>query len=318
MLRRTASIVCCLGLLLLGSGEQASALPDVPPGQYFGAYVGIRSGENQQTAIQRVEAEIGRQLTLDHEYYRWDVTLPTAQQTWDKARGTTPLINWKAQRSDDSIVTWSSIAAGAEDTWIAAQADRLKAFNSNIYLAFHHEPEDEVEQQLGWGTAADYVAAFKRVVNVFKIRGATNVFFVWDIMNWTFNPASGRNPLDYYPGDSFVTAVGADGYNEYPDGGGTAWEDFYTVFHYVNDFAVAHNKYWIAAEFGTQEYLWPPGTDQHKHDWFTAAISVIASWPKLKAVVYFDTIKEHAPNSWQSDSSPQSITGYSTLANSLD
>ena len=114
--------------------------------------------------------------------------LPTPQESWAVSRGTIPFLNWKAQRTNGAVVPWSTIASGAEDAAIAARADAVKAFGSPVYLTFHHEPEDDLGT---WGTAADYAAAFRRVVTVFRSRGVTNVAFVWTMMNWTFDPRSG-------------------------------------------------------------------------------------------------------------------------------
>jgi beta-mannanase len=38
------------------------------------------------------------------------------------------------------------------------------------------------------------------------------------MMNWTFEPGSGRDPNAYYPVDGYVDIIGVDGYNWYPEG----------------------------------------------------------------------------------------------------
>src|SRR4029077_19851793 len=80
------------------AGPPAALMPH--QGAYVGAYVGPRSGESRQQAILRVEAELGRTLKIDHEYYKWDTAVPTAQESWAVGRGMIPFVNWKAQRSD--------------------------------------------------------------------------------------------------------------------------------------------------------------------------------------------------------------------------
>jgi beta-mannanase len=89
------------------------------------------------------------------------------------------------------------------------RADAIKAWGSPIYLAFHHEPENDTAT---FGTPAEYAAAFRRVVEVFRSRGVTNVAFVWTLMAWSYDPRSGRDPNQYYPGDAHVGAIGADGH----------------------------------------------------------------------------------------------------------
>ena len=55
----------------------------------------------------------------------------------------------------------ATIASGAEDAAIIARADAIKAFGYPMYLAFHHEPEDDLAT---FGTPADYAAAFRHIV----------------------------------------------------------------------------------------------------------------------------------------------------------
>ena len=61
------------------------------------------------------------------------------------------------------------------------------------------------------GSPRIIAAAFRHIVDVFRARGVPNVAFVWTMMAWTMNPSSGRNAMDYYPGDAYVDYVGADG-----------------------------------------------------------------------------------------------------------
>ena len=49
-------------------------------------------------------------------------------------------------------------------------------------------------------------------------------------MGWSFNPSSGRDPLSYYPGDSYIDIVGSDGYNWFPGRDGSDWVPFATIF----------------------------------------------------------------------------------------
>ena len=273
-------------------------------GAYFGAYVAPRDGEDPEDAVHRLESAIGRKLAIDHQYHRWNEAIPTARQDWDASTGRLPFINWIAAKADGSPVRWSEIADGSQDDWIVQRADAVKAFGSPIYLAFHHEPEDDLA---AWGTPEDYAAAFRRVVTVFRSRGVTNVAFVWTMMNWTFEPQSGRDPSAYYPGDSYVDIIGVDGYNWYPGRDGAPWQSFEQIFQTSNHFAVVHNKPWMAVETGAQEDLAQPG---RKGQWFRDIVATARSWPLLKAVIYFDAIKEH---DWNIDSSVSSTQGFVAL-----
>jgi hypothetical protein len=290
-----------------GAADVGGAAP--ARGAYFGAYVDRRDDETQIEAITRVETEVGRQLAIDHEYYKWDAAFPTSQETWDQERGTIPFMNWMSERLNGSRITWASIASGSQDSTIVARADAIKAFGSPVYLAFHHEPEDDVGP---WGTAVDYVAAFKHIRDVFDDQGVTNVVFAWVMMSWTFDPDSGRDPDEYWPGNAYADVIGSDGYNWYPGKPGVPWDSFETVFSPTNDYATSKGRPWMVVEAGVQE---DPEKPFRKGMWFVNAIPVIKGWPLCKAFIYFDAIKEYAPDSWQSDSSRASIAGYTRLSN---
>ena len=276
-------------------------------GAYFGAFASPRGGESKTDAVLRLESRVGRKLAIDHQYYAWNQTIPTSHQSWDATNGRLPFVNWSAGKTDGSPVRWSAIANGSQDSWIVQRADAFKAFGSPIYLTFHHEPENDLTR---FGTATDYAAAFRHIVTVFRSRGVTNVAFVWTMMSWTFEPRSGRDPNTYYPGDSYVDIIGSDGYELYPGKAGVPWASFQQIFQDTNNFAVAHNKPWMAVETGAQEDPAQPG---RKGQWFRDIVVTGQSWPLLKAVIYFDMIKEYAPNSWQSDSSVSSMQGFTAL-----
>ena len=304
-----AAIIMLLATLLprgtasaAASGPPASLFP--ANGAYFGSWVAPRSGESTQQAIQRVESQIGRTFAIDHQYYKWDSPFPTSEQTWTVAQGRIPFLNWKPQRTNGSSVSWASIASGAEDAAIIARADAIKAFGYPMYLAFHHEPEDDLAT---FGTPADYAAAFRHIVTVFRARGVTNVAFVWTMMSWSFNPNSGKNVDSYYPGDAYVDAIGSDGYDWYPGRAGDSWTAFQTVFQPTQNFAVAHGKPWMAVEYGAQE---DPAVPGRKAQWLTDALTTIKSWTNCKALIYFDENKLYP---WQTDTSASSMAAYAQM-----
>ena len=271
-------------------------------GAYFGARVAERDGEGSPDAIQRLEAQVGRRVDIDHQYYQWGARIPTSHQRWDVENGRIPFINWKAGGR------WSSIANGDHDDWIRDRADAFVEFGAPIYVTFHHEPEND----LSWyGSPPEFAAAFRRTVDVFRSRGATNVAFVWTMMGWTFDPRSGRDPYAYYPGDAYVDVLGADGYNWYPGKPGSTWGSFHDSFVDANSFAVAHSKPWMVVEYGCQE---DPAIPGRKGAWFREALATAKTWPALKALIYFDVHKTEEYD-WTTDSSSSSLDAYREIVN---
>jgi hypothetical protein len=276
-------------------------------GAYFGAWVAPRSGETARTAIRRIETQTGRTLRIDHQYYKWNVALPTAHQTWDVENGRIPFVNWNARRTDGSVVRWSAIADGSQDDWIRERADAFRAFGHPIYLSFHHEPENDLA---AFGTPAEYAAAFRQIVTVFQSRDVRNVAFVWTMMAWTFDPRSGRDPNSYYPGNAYADIIGSDGYNWYPGRRNARWAPFRQVFEPTYSFALAHDKPVMAVEYGVQE---DPAVVGRKAEWLTDALATIRGWPMFKALIYFDETKSGFR--WVTDTSSSSTSAYRAIAN---
>ena len=306
----TFLVLAIVGAALVRAGAVFQASLSLPAilvpsnGAYFGSYVGPRGSESREDALRRVESQIGRTFKIDHWYYLWDSPFPTNQDRATVDRGRIPFLNWKAQRTNGQVVTWSSIASGAEDAAILARADAIKAFGAPIYLSFHHEPEDDLGT---WGQPNDFAAAFRRIVTVFRNRGVTNVAFVWTMMNWTFLPQSGRDPNAYYPGNDFVDFVGVDGYQWYPDRPGDVWRSFREIFQIPNDWSVAHGKPWMIVEYGVLE---DPAIPGRKAQWFRDALATAKTWPALKGFIYFDVYKLY---NWVTDTSASSMQAYGEI-----
>ena len=191
----TASIIVVQLLARPSQAYPASLVPS--QGAYLGAWVAPRGNESERDALRRVEMQIGRNFDIYHTYTKWNMPIPTGASLWAAQNGRIPMINWRAQRTNGSIVTWSSIANGQEDGWIGQRADAFRNFGFPVYLAIHHEPEDDSS---AFGTPADYAAAFRHIVDVFRGHGVTNVAFVWNLMSWTFAPGFGQGPERVLPG----------------------------------------------------------------------------------------------------------------------
>jgi len=82
-----------------------------------------------------------------------------------------------------------------------------------IWWTYFHEPEDDINR--GDFTAADYRAAWQHVWAISHETGVykSNVKATLVLMDYTVNPASGRNWLDYYPGTDYVDVLSWDVYN---------------------------------------------------------------------------------------------------------
>lgn len=275
-------------------------------GALVGASASQRSGESALAAIQRTEAQIGRTLDIDHQFYRWNSVFPTAVQKADAAVGRTPFLNWKPQRTDGSVVTWGRIATGGEDALIRARADAIKAFGRPMLLSFNAEPFDESRK--GWGTPAEFADAFRHIVSVFRAQGVTNVSFAWVLTGYDFTIAD--RPGAFYPGDDWVDWIGADPYNFFTRDG--KWVSLAAVASSFHTWGAARHKPLLLAEWGTEE---DPAVPGRKATWFTDALATLVSWPEVKAVVYFNNVADGYD--WTIDTSDTSLAAFRALATSL-
>ena len=181
------------------------------------------------------------------------------------------------------------IASGDFDAYITTWAVALKVTGSPVHLRPMHEMNAD---WYPWGgtvngnSPALYVAAWRRVVDIFRAVGANNVRFVWSPNNIDV-PATNRLE-SYYPGTSYVDVLAVDGYNW---GAGTpqfgGWQSFSDVFMRAYDRlrVLGPQPIWIA-EVATS------GDGGDKAAWIRDMFAQAATMDRLKAIVWFNENKE--------------------------
>lgn len=119
----------------------------------------------------------------------------------------------------------ADISSGREDAALNKLARQIKASGVPMMLSFAHEFNGD---WYTWGTktttAAQFVAAWRRMHDVFATVGAKNVTWIW-----TPNVVNARPTIrlaPYYPGDQYVDVVGIVGYWA-GDVGGTPYQTLY-------------------------------------------------------------------------------------------
>jgi hypothetical protein len=166
-----------------------------------------------------------------------------------------PAINNVAFVNIEPTVSWASVANGNHDGDIKRWATALKGTGTRL-VSFSHEPMSKSNHSKG--TASTFIAAWKRVVNVFNAQGATNVQWVWNVTSHSFRISS--SDPDYgakwYPGDSYVDFVAGEAYNRYKCG--TANFSFANRIKEIFAFAKSHGKKMVVAEFGSNAFSGRP------------------------------------------------------------
>lgn len=302
-----------------GSSTPVSGKPAVPTsGAYLGVYAAphatLQIGQANSNggraditgdAIDKLEAQTGTAFAIDHRYLNWDDPFSLQLMRNTAAHGRIPFLAFQTAHKTGGKITYADIAHGNQDASLEARADVAKAFGKPLFVSFDHEPNARIGKN---GTPAEYVAAWRHIVTVFRQRGATNVAFVYVQTAVSFRSGS---PLDdsLYPGDDYIDWVAADGYNFFGCPGKAAgWTPFKQIFNAFYTWGKAKNKPMMIAELGVSEDPNQPG---RKGEWYRQAAQQLKDFPDIKAVVYYNA----APNCANYvDTSPESLAGFQNFA----
>jgi beta-mannanase len=244
------------------------------------------------------ESQLGRRFDIVHFYHQWTQPFPTAEERDLANGGRVLLLNWKPPGGSGS---WAAVAGGSHDAQIMATANRLKSFGKKLFLAFHHEPEDNVGE---YGSASDYARAYRHIHDVFERVGAGNVIWVWNVMGFM-----GHQSMfgQLYPGDQYVDWIAYDPYNWYGCRSGAKPQTFAEITKPFYDWSAANHpsKPLMLGEFGLREQ---PAGAMSKGAWFRDAVdSLRTDRKRIKAVVYFNNLHKC---DWRITSSSSSVAGY--------
>jgi len=119
----------------------------------------------------------------------------------------------------------------------------------------------------------NYVAAFRRMVDIFRQEGVKNVAFVWDQYNET-------EYMFWYPGDSYVDWWGINLFDK------SGMISTLTV-SFMND-ALAHRKPVMIGESSPKRIGVSPA-DTAWNEWFAPFFDFIARWEHVRAFSYINS-----------------------------
>lgn len=291
-------------------------------GALWGVAPGARSKESRADAIARFEERTGRPQDVFHAYHRGNELFPTDEEiaiARDPARPRLLFLNWKPRGA-----SWAEIAKGDPD--VNAYLDKLAAhikdrFAEPFFFTVHHEPENDVDSREGSGmTAADYAAMYRYVIEYLRGKGVTNLVTVMVYMaylGWSTKPWH----ADLYPGDDVVDWVSWDTY-AYSDKG-YGYGDFAEMVDRADDSGAWPGYYrWatrtfpdkplMLAEWGVWKSDKNPG---HQAAVFAQAMAQLAHFPRLKALMYFETANDRGKDS-RIDGDPTTLSAFRELGES--
>ncbi|HTT54261.1 MAG TPA: glycosyl hydrolase [Streptosporangiaceae bacterium] len=202
------AIIVAVGRDLGSSAPRAPAiiLPSAPR-SYLGLYE--RGATTSYTGVNQFARAIGRQPNLVSYYSGWGVPFQTGFAAAAVQHGAVPLV-----QIDPESIPLSAIASGRYDSYLRAFADAVRSYQHPVVIGFGHEMN---AWWYSWGyphaSAQSFVAAWRHIVTVFRAQGAWNATWMWTINVIGLQQArTVRPPGPWWPGSSYVTWVGIDGY----------------------------------------------------------------------------------------------------------
>jgi chitodextrinase len=197
------------------------------------------------------------------------------------------------------------VANGAADAAITAWAKAARAWGHPFFLRFAWEMNGS---WFTWGvgnqgnTAAEYVAMWRHVHDLFTAAGATNVTWAW-VPN--IDPDHTMAPLSsVYPGDAYVDWTGMDGYDAGSQSVASLFDSTYATIA-----GLAPGKPMMLSETAAPQEATNPTKAQWTADLFAA---VGTRYPLLRAVSWFNSfvVGPGGFTSWRIESSPQAQAAF--------
>jgi hypothetical protein len=192
--------------------------PSIPPGTRFPGDPGtgrLYFGSSIPFDEPISEVEISSHPTVSRRFYRpGQENALLAMTRRDRAAGVLPFVSMKPPG------TWQSVARGDFDSWLSMLLGGLARVPGPVMFAVQHEPENDVSPGQ---TPGHWVAMQQRVIGLAR-QQAPRVTVVPVLMQYTFAPTSGRDPLQWLvPG---ADLQGIDVYNPWLPTDSREWVSF--------------------------------------------------------------------------------------------
>ncbi|MBC3844359.1 hypothetical protein GXW82_41995 [Streptacidiphilus sp. 4-A2] len=192
---------------------------------------------------------------------------------------------WSASNGPEVPLGWAKIAAGDYDaSVIDPQAERVKAYGRTVLISLDQEMDSRTP---AFGTPAQFVAAYRHIVDRFRQLGVDNVRWVWTVTGYLVHA---KLFTEMYPGDSYVDWIAYDQYNYYGCRHDPQWLSFAQAELPAYTWLRAHisaAKPLMLAEYSTAVDQADPGRQQ---PWYQQVPQVARQLlPDVRAVVQWDS-----------------------------
>jgi mannan endo-1,4-beta-mannosidase len=200
-LKRSLLAAAVLAIAATGCARDSVSVPEKPT--YLGVY---ESGSPRSyAAVSAFSKATGAHINLALYYSGWYESFKMDFAEAAFKHGAAPVV-----QIEPFHVSLSAIAAGHYDKFLRSYALAVRAYGHQVVIGFGHEM-NAPWYSWGWSHTkpADFVLAWRHVVQVFRYVGASNVTWLWTINSLGFRVAA---PRVWWPGKQYVTWIGIDGY----------------------------------------------------------------------------------------------------------
>jgi mannan endo-1,4-beta-mannosidase len=276
-----------------------------PQPLYWGATIGSHLTGSQapwdMTAVTKFEEDAKKSVSLVQFFQPFAncasspcsfYSFPTAPLEDIREHGAIPVLSWSSQSipstTEEPDFQLSDVIAGNYDEYIRGFAESARSWGHPFFLRFNWEMNGDWfpwSEGVNGNLPGEYVAAWRRVHDIFATVGASNVTWIWCPF---VDPKAELTSLgSQYPGDSYVDWSCLDGYNwgrnpVAPKGWKSFDEQFESTYREVVE-RIAPSKPMMIGEVGSSEQ------GGSKPAWIADALAKVPSrYQRVRALLWFD------------------------------
>jgi hypothetical protein len=237
--------------------------------------------------------------------------------TWNPSKGAIEAYHDRQAAINQPDCSWQAIISGKHDKYIARFAKDAAVYHHPFILRMLHEMNGT---WYPWGYSvngntnpAEYVAAYRHIVDIFRKEDAANVQFVW--CPCVLNPGGlrkyGAMLRQAYPGDNYVDWVALDGYGTSKNDWKSLQEVFQPSYDFITGFSALPMILW---ELGTMEN---PADPMARANWIKQGFltTIPKQLPKVKVVVWFNS-KDGSGRDFSLQTSPNAVAAWKEVLSS--
>jgi len=304
-------------------------------GAYTGAYIDFGDTEDDVSldAIENFEELVGKhQAIIASSSYWGEKSFPEENINIIWRHGSIPLVYWSPwdkpydEDSGPDVFSLTNILAGKCDAYIDMWAEGAHKFGHPMFVSFCNEMNgtwfpwsgcfyggktpvsaDAPKKSLGPET---FKKAYRYVVDRVRARGASNIIWVFHVMNYSYPQDVWNLAAQYYPGSDYVDWLGLSVYGQQDSD--DPWVDFPPLIDwpYEEMRRLDPGKPIMLAEWGIGEFPKFGSKSKFIKDAFNL---IKTKYPLVKAAVFWHERWLNEDDSYSNlhvNSSPESLDAY--------